>query len=67
MVVQHEHPFFGPLRNVAQPLRFDGERPSLRRPVPMHSEHGREILREAGFDVGQIDALAKEAAVELHE
>ena len=65
MIVQSEHPVLGPLRSVAQPLRFDGERAPIRRPVPMHAQHGREVLAEAGFDAAEIEALAAAGAVQL--
>jgi hypothetical protein len=31
----------------------------------MHGEHGRDILRQAGFDDRQIDELAVAGAVQL--
>ena len=65
MVYSYDHPVLGPLRTVAQPLRFDGKRTALRHPAPMHAEHGRDILREAGFDEREIDALAAGGAVQL--
>lgn len=55
----------GPLQGVSQPLRFDGERTALRRPPPAHGEHGREILRDAGFDDAEIDRLAQAGTVSL--
>ncbi len=67
MVYRYDHPALGPLQSVAQPLRFDGERTPLRLPVPMHAEHGREILREAGFDDAAIDRLAGSGVVQLAE
>ena len=36
----------GPLRLVADPIRFDGARSSVRRPPPAVGEHTEEILRE---------------------
>jgi len=57
MVFDYDDPRRGPLRGVAQPVRFDGERPALRRPPPVHGEHGREILRESGFIEEEIDRL----------
>jgi len=57
MVYNYTHPQLGNLRAVAQPLRFEGERPGMQRPVPMAGEHTREILREAGFEAPEIDKL----------
>jgi crotonobetainyl-CoA:carnitine CoA-transferase CaiB-like acyl-CoA transferase len=65
MLFRYQHPALGELRSVAQPLRFDGERTALRHPAPLHGEHGRELLHEAGYTDAQIDALATSGAVEL--
>ena len=58
MVFEYAHPVLGPLRTVAQPLRFDGERAPLRRPAPMLGEHTHEVLSELGYSVAEIEALA---------
>jgi crotonobetainyl-CoA:carnitine CoA-transferase CaiB-like acyl-CoA transferase len=57
MVFDYDDPRRGTLQGVAQPVRFDGERPALRRPPPAHGEHGREILRESGFSEAEIERL----------
>lgn len=57
MVLNYEHAHFGPLKGVAQPLRFDGERPGQRLAPPLCGEHTAEILREAGCSAEQIDAM----------
>jgi len=57
MVFDHEHPVLGNLGTVAQPVRFNGARTSVRRPVPMHGEHTREVLAELGYSPEQIAAL----------
>jgi crotonobetainyl-CoA:carnitine CoA-transferase CaiB-like acyl-CoA transferase len=67
MVVRYDHPQLGELKTVAQPLRFDGERTAMRRPPPMHGEHGRHVLREAGYGDKEIDALAESGAVLLSD
>jgi crotonobetainyl-CoA:carnitine CoA-transferase CaiB-like acyl-CoA transferase len=46
MVTTVEDAARGPLRLVADPIRFDGERPAVRRPPPGVGEHTEEILRE---------------------
>jgi crotonobetainyl-CoA:carnitine CoA-transferase CaiB-like acyl-CoA transferase len=35
------------------------------RPAPVFGQHTREVLREAGYDDAQIDALAAEGVVRL--
>lgn len=59
-----EHPSEGALRAVRRPTRFGrGETLPLRH-APRLGEHGVEILREAGFDDGAVDAVltAREGA-----
>ncbi|HSV83246.1 MAG TPA: CaiB/BaiF CoA-transferase family protein [Ramlibacter sp.] len=46
-----------PGRMVGSPLLVDGQRPTARRGAPRLGQDGREILREAGFDQNEIDAL----------
>jgi crotonobetainyl-CoA:carnitine CoA-transferase CaiB-like acyl-CoA transferase len=52
-----------PEPTVALPLSFDGERARHRSAPPRLGEHTAEILREAGYDDGQIAALAREGIV----
>jgi crotonobetainyl-CoA:carnitine CoA-transferase CaiB-like acyl-CoA transferase len=65
MVFDYEDPRRGSMHGVAQPIRFDGVRPELRRPPPAHGEHGREILIETGFSDAEIDAMSRAGAVLL--
>jgi crotonobetainyl-CoA:carnitine CoA-transferase CaiB-like acyl-CoA transferase len=62
MVLNYEHAHFGPLKGVAQPLRFDGERPGQRLAPPLCGEHTAEILREAGCSDEQIAAMLARGA-----
>ena len=52
-----EHPSEGAIRMVRPPVRFGEADCALRRPAPRLGEHSREILREAGFDEGEVDDL----------
>lgn len=63
MVLQYEHTHFGPLKGVAQPLRFDGERCTQRLEPPMCGEHTQEILRETGCTDKQIALLIEKGVV----
>ncbi len=46
---------------VASPVRLRGVEAPLR-PAPRAGEHTEEVLREAGFTAGEIDALRREGA-----
>jgi len=52
-----DHPSEGRLRTTAPLGRYGATPTALRRPAPRLGEHGRQILREAGFDDAQIDRL----------
>jgi crotonobetainyl-CoA:carnitine CoA-transferase CaiB-like acyl-CoA transferase len=56
-VVEIEHPRFGVVRQVASPLRIEGEPPPLRR-APFRGEHTAEVLRRVGAlspdEVGEL-------------
>ena len=59
------HPCMGSTRTVRNPVLFDQEGPSIRRPAPMLGEHSEEILRELGYGDDQIDTLSRTGAVLL--
>lgn len=65
MVMHYDHPLLGELKTVAQPVRFDGKRPTFKSPPPTHGQHGAEVLREAGYDASQIEALVASGAIKL--
>jgi crotonobetainyl-CoA:carnitine CoA-transferase CaiB-like acyl-CoA transferase len=50
---------------VALPLRWDGVRPTPRRPPPRLGEHTREVLRGLSLADSEIDSLAARGVVQL--
>lgn len=65
MVFDYTHPVLGEMHAVAQPVKFNGKRGALRRPVPIHGQHTGEILGELGFTQAEIEHLAKQNVVRI--
>jgi crotonobetainyl-CoA:carnitine CoA-transferase CaiB-like acyl-CoA transferase len=59
------HAEAGSFEMPGRPFIMDGSPWSLRRPAPLLGEHTGEVLREAGYSDGQIDALAADAVVSV--
>ena len=57
MVVDSVHPTYGPVTQVAMPVKMSGFEFRLRRHAPLPGEHTAEVLREAGFDAAAVEAL----------
>ena len=58
-----DHPTEGPLRVAGPAATWSKTPPSIRQYPPGLGEHGGEILREAGFSDGDIQALVAEGAL----
>lgn len=58
-----EHPTEGQLRQARPPTKFSDDPTSIHRMPPRLGEHSREVLRDVGFDDGEIDALVASKAV----
>src|SRR5690606_29713297 len=63
MVLETEHPTYGPVTQAACPVRMSQFRFSLRRHAPLPGEHTREVLKEAGLSDADIDDLSSTRAV----
>jgi crotonobetainyl-CoA:carnitine CoA-transferase CaiB-like acyl-CoA transferase len=62
IVVEHDHPQAGRLRQARNPARFSGSEPRNRHPAPLLGGQTREILAEAGFSEAEIAALIARGA-----
>ncbi len=51
------HPRIPDYRDASFPLKFDGERPAVRRVAPLAGEHTAEVLDELGFTETEIEQL----------
>jgi crotonobetainyl-CoA:carnitine CoA-transferase CaiB-like acyl-CoA transferase len=58
-----EHPTEGTLLVAGPAATWSKTPPSIRQYPPRLGEHGGEVLREAGFSDGEVDALAAEGAL----
>ena len=59
MVVDVAHPTLGAMRTLGSPLKMSATPPDVRRRAPLLGEHTKEVLREAGMDERDIEALTK--------
>ena len=64
IVVEHDHPHAGPLRQARPAARFEGTPTEIRNGAPLLGEHTYDILREVGYEDGDIGAMV--AAGVLH-
>jgi crotonobetainyl-CoA:carnitine CoA-transferase CaiB-like acyl-CoA transferase len=58
MVQYYDAPGVGSVPAIGLPFKFSEADPRIRRPPPRLGEHSEEILKELGYTVPQIDALA---------
>ena len=54
---QHDHPTAGRIRSSSPPMNFGKTPASIRSLAPRLGEHSEEVLLEAGFSQGEVDAM----------
>jgi crotonobetainyl-CoA:carnitine CoA-transferase CaiB-like acyl-CoA transferase len=64
MVVDLVHPQAGATKAVGCPVHFSATPTAITRPAPLLGEHTRELLREYGYDDGQIDRFVADGVIE---
>jgi crotonobetainyl-CoA:carnitine CoA-transferase CaiB-like acyl-CoA transferase len=60
-----EHPVEGRIRQMRVPSSWSKSQPEPGGPAPTFGQHGRDILREAGFSLDEIERLGEQKAVFL--
>jgi CoA:oxalate CoA-transferase len=65
MHVALPHPELGTFRTTGLPVKLSATPGAIARRPPLHGEHAREVLREAGYPDGEIEALAARGVVKL--
>ena len=63
ILVEHEHPVAGRVRQTRVPARFEGTPPDVPRGAPKLGEHNTEILAELGYGEAEIESLRESGAL----
>jgi crotonobetainyl-CoA:carnitine CoA-transferase CaiB-like acyl-CoA transferase len=63
MVVDVMHSTLGPVKTIGLPVKFSATPGKVRAGAPRYGEHTRDVLREYGFDDGQIDVFEKNGSI----
>lgn len=63
MIYDYDHPLFGQMSAVAQPIKFDGQRSESRRSPPAVGEHNDEVLASLGYSETSINDLRQSGVI----
>ena len=63
VLVEHEHPVAGRVRQTRVPARFGGTPPDAPRGAPRLGEHNAEIMTELGYSEAEIEGLRESGAL----
>jgi crotonobetainyl-CoA:carnitine CoA-transferase CaiB-like acyl-CoA transferase len=67
MIAEADHPAFGPMKMIRNPVLMDHDGPEILWAAPLLGQHSAEVLNELGYSASEISALADESAVKLME
>ncbi len=65
MVVETDHPVFGKLKMLRNPVLMDHDGPDIRYAPPLLGQHSAEVLGEMGYSTADIAALAAGGTIRL--
>lgn len=63
MILDSDHPRAGRFKQIGIPIKFSDTPGTIRRHAPSHGEHTAEILRDLGYDDGQIKTLEEQEVI----
>ncbi len=63
IVVEMKHSSLGSVKQLIQPILFNGERLLSKQPPPLKGEHTIEVLKEIGYSMEEIKALKRDGVV----
>ncbi|MFG3594702.1 CaiB/BaiF CoA transferase family protein [Bradyrhizobium sp. RDI18] len=63
MVYDIDHPRIGSMKTLGLPLKSNGQLTKIRKPAPLHGQHTREVLQQAGYTDSDIASLIERSVV----
>lgn len=66
IVIEHDHPHAGRLRQARPAARFEGTPTAIRYGGPLLGEHTHDLLGEIGYSESEIDAMVNSGALLAH-
>lgn len=66
IVVTSQHATLGEVPHIAYPVTLNRQPRGVKRPAPLLGQHSSEILRQAGYDDSEIQALLDQGVVHQH-
>lgn len=65
MIVEHEHPKYGKVKSINQPLKFSNSELHKGWAAPLLGEHNETVLKSFGYEQGQIDDLVQKGILKI--